>query len=83
MIIEKKRLLYILNNEDYSFIDKIIYSDTINEFISKINPKNKEEFENIIKYSQIYINIIKKDCKYSIEIHNKINEMIKKNNINI
>ena len=42
------------------------------QYIKKKNPKTKEEFEKVLKYSEIYANMMILGCDYS----NKIKKLV-------
>jgi hypothetical protein len=49
-------------------------------FIAKQSPKTSEEFEQVVQFSKIWINVIQLNCKYSEDVMNKLDQMVKKNN---
>ena len=72
MEIEYNGISYLINKDLYE-CDDIFYKRIW--FISKQQPKNKAELDEIIHYSLFWKNIYYYGCKYNQDIHNKINDL--------
>ena len=74
MEIEYNGISYLINKDLYES-DDIFYKRLW--FICKQQPKNKEEFNEIINYSLFWKNNYYYGCKYNQDIHKKINDLEK------
>ena len=72
MLINNDGFYYNIIRDTYESLD-IYYSRAW--FIVKLKPRNLIELNNFIHYSFLWVNIKYKECIYSRNIHDKINEL--------
>ena len=75
-IFQKKGHTCILTQKDNE-PDKIFYQRGwfIVSQLVKQNPKNKDEYDQILKYANIWVNHLYYECEYSEDIMEKLKNM--------